>query len=287
MGDTAGEVTVKISVGQFAPSEDKDENLESIEALAVRARDDGARVLITPEASLFRPKQAGTLAVSDAAEPLDGPFVEALKGFSSEYGLLIAAGSYRPADDSHSATTSGRKVYNTQVIVDQGSLVAAYDKIHLYDAFSYRESDYIVPGEALPPVLEVGGVKIGFSTCYDLRFPELYRTFADRSVDVIAIGAAWARGILKEDHWLTLLRARAIENTAYVFASGDVGPRSIGRSVIFDPLGMQLSEGGDLDPVVLTAGVSHDRIRRVRESLPALRHRRALTARLPEENHVY
>jgi predicted amidohydrolase len=267
---------MKISVGQFAPSENKAENLDSIRALATQARDDGSRVLITPEASLFRPKTAGTLAVVDAAEHFDGPFVQTLKEFSSEYGLLIASGSYRPAEGAPGHSDSPAKVYNTQVIVDQGQLVASYDKLHLYDAFAYRESDYIVAGDSLPPVLEIEGVKIGFSTCYDLRFPELFRTFADRSVDVMAIGAAWARGILKEDHWMTLLRARAIENTAYVFASGEVGPRSIGRSAILDPLGVQLAEGGDMNPVVLTEEVSQDRIRRVREMLPSLLHRKTL-----------
>src|SRR5699024_6722779 len=96
-----------------------------------------------------------------------------------------------------------------------------YDKVHLYDAFKFQESEYLHPGAELPPVIEIDGVKVGFAICYDLRFPELFRTLTDRGAEVICVSAAWIAGNLKETHWLTLLRARAIENTSYVFASDD------------------------------------------------------------------
>jgi predicted amidohydrolase len=263
---------MKMSVAQFAPTDDKSQNIETIRMLAARASAENSRILVAPEASLFHPKQPSTQEVIDAAEPLDGPFVTALAEISAEYGLLIAAGSYRPA----SGDTGGGKVYNTQVILDRGTLRASYDKLHLYDAFMYRESDYIVPGNDLPPVLDVDGFKIGFSTCYDLRFPEMFRHFADQSVDVLVNGAAWVRGILKEEHWMTLLRARAIENTAYVFGSGDAGPRSVGRSVIYDPLGVQLADAGEMSPTIITAEVTRSRIDEVRKTVPSLQHRRSL-----------
>src|ERR1017187_6018232 len=114
------------------------------------------------------------------------------------------------------------RVYNTTVGYDsQGSLTAAYRKIHLFDALGYRESQVVAPGGE-PLVARLGGLTIGFLTCYDVRFPELARTLAARGADLLVIPAAWASGLFKEEHWSTLVRARAIENTVWVAASSQV-----------------------------------------------------------------
>ena len=128
-----------------------------------------------------------------------------------------------------------------------GGVIAAYRKIHLYDAFSFVESDSVAPGQAGPPVIEIDGVPVGFATCYDLRFPELFRVLQSGGAQVLALASAWVKGPLKEEHWLTLLRARAIENTCYVVAADQSGRAGIGRSAAFDPFGLPLLDLGNAD----------------------------------------
>lgn len=262
--------SLKISVGQFDALEDKQHNLAAITKLAEAAAEEGSRVLIVPEGAMYH-RESATIAEGVAnAEAIDGPFVNHIRELSKRHGLFIAAGMSkigRGADE-------GKRAINVLLLVDAGEIVEEYEKIHLYDAFSMRESDSVVPGDGLPPVVDIDGVKVGFAICYDLRFPELFRVLADRGAEVIALSAAWVRGVLKEEHWLTLLRARAIENTCYVFASDEASGVSVGRSVIFDPLGVQLGDAGEQKLALITATASADRVRAVRGVVPSLRHRR-------------
>lgn len=261
---------LKISVGQFDALEDKQHNIEAITELAAQAAREGARVLIVPEGAMYHRNTASVAEGVRNAETLDGPFVKHIRELSAEHGLFIAAGMSkigRGADE-------GVRAANTLLLVDKGEVVDEYEKIHLYDAFSMTESDSVVPGDSLPPVLEIDGVKVGFAICYDLRFPELFRVLADQGAEVIALSAAWVRGVLKEDHWLTLLRARAIENTCYIFASDEASSVSVGRSVIFDPLGVQLGDAGEEKLALITAVAKSERVAAVREVVPSLRHNR-------------
>ncbi|RGE19182.1 carbon-nitrogen hydrolase family protein [Leucobacter sp. wl10] len=268
---------MQISVGQFPAVEDKSANLVAVRTLAERAAAAGSRVLLLPEMAMYHRVAATAAEGVAAAEDHSGPFATEILRLSREYGLFIAAGMSKrlPGEPN-----PGRAL-NVLLLVDGGEIVAEYEKIHLYDAFAVKESDSITPGDALPPVLEIDGVRVGFAICYDLRFPELFRLLVDQGAEVLAISAAWARGIVKEDHWLTLLRARAIENTAYVFASDEVSVKSVGRSAIFDPLGLQLGDAGEQDLALVTAMVSLERLSAVRAMLPSLANRRvAVEARV-------
>ncbi|WP_240423222.1 carbon-nitrogen hydrolase family protein [Leucobacter sp. wl10] len=268
---------LQISVGQFPAVEDKSANLVAVRTLAERAAAAGSRVLLLPEMAMYHRVAATAAEGVAAAEDHSGPFATEILRLSREYGLFIAAGMSKrlPGEPN-----PGRAL-NVLLLVDGGEIVAEYEKIHLYDAFAVKESDSITPGDALPPVLEIDGVRVGFAICYDLRFPELFRLLVDQGAEVLAISAAWARGIVKEDHWLTLLRARAIENTAYVFASDEVSVKSVGRSAIFDPLGLQLGDAGEQDLALVTAMVSLERLSAVRAMLPSLANRRvAVEARV-------
>ena len=118
-----------------------------------------------------------------------------------------------------------------------GAATAAYRKIHLYDSFGYRESDRLSGGPTEAVVVEIAGWQVGLMTCYDLRFPELARALVDAGAEVIVVPAAWLPGERKVDHWRTLVRARAIENTVFVVAAGQPGPRYTGHSMVGDPLG--------------------------------------------------
>ena len=257
---------MRIAVSQFDPGTDPAANAAHLVAEAARAAADGAALLLAPEGSLVSFLQDPTAPVR-AAQPLDGPFVAALAAASAEHGIAIAVGTFVPDLDS-------ARVHNTLVVLFGGAIAAAYRKVHLYDAFSFVESDTVSPGDRPPPVVHIDGVAVGFATCYDLRFPELFRVLNAGGAQVLAIASAWVRGPLKEEHWLTLLRARAIENVCYVVAADQIGRAGIGRSAAFDPFGLPLLDLGVASPGYAIVDVDPQRVAQVREMLPAGRHTR-------------
>jgi predicted amidohydrolase len=257
---------VGMAVAQFAPSADRDANLATIGRLARTAASRGARLVVVPEYSSAFSDPLGPELVA-AGEDLDGPFVRGLGALARELGVHVVAGMVEAVD--------GRRVANTLIAVDpSGSLVARYRKLHLYDAFGQRESDWVAPGEIVPPeTFEVDGLVVGLQTCYDLRFPEVSRWLVDAGVDVIAAPAEWVRGPLKEAHWRTLVTARALENTVYVVAADQTPPIGVGTSMIVDPMGVEIATLGEVEDVAV-AWVSRERIDRAREKNPALQLRR-------------
>jgi predicted amidohydrolase len=257
---------MRIAVAQFEPTDDPAANGSTLTQLAARAADGGARLLLAPEGSITDFLTSPAHTVRDA-QPLDGPFVSAVRQASQRHQIAVAAGTFVPAE------TPG-KVTNTLVVVDRGSLRAAYRKIHLYDAFSFVESETVVAGTEAPPVLDFDGVSVGFATCYDLRFPELFRALRSSGADVLALASAWVVGPGKEEHWLTLLRARAIENTAYAVAADQVGRKGIGRSAGFDPFGLPLLDLGTAAPTVGFIDIEPARVVEVRKMLPSGEQRR-------------
>ena len=257
---------MRIAITQFDPGPDPAANADHLVAAAGRAASDGAGLLLAPEGSLVSFLEDSGAPVR-AAQALDGPFVSALADASARHGITIAAGTFVPDPQSP-------RVHNTLVVLQGGRLAAAYQKVHLYDAFSFVESDSITAGSATPPIVDIGGLKVGFATCYDLRFPELFRVLQAGGAEVIAIASAWVRGPLKEEHWMTLLRARAIENVCYVVAADQVGRAGIGRSAAYDPFGLHLLDLGVAAPGYATVEVSAGRVIEVRGILPAARHTR-------------
>ena len=258
--------TLPIAVAQFAPTADTAVNLESIQQLVATASARGARVLVFPEySSYFVDPFDGSLA--ENAQQLDGPFVQALTRLAGRHDVTIVAGLLERASD-------GERVRNTAVAVDATGLVAHYRKLHLYDAFGQRESDWVEPGEpAEPQTFELGGLRFGLMTCYDLRFPEVGRLLVDAGADVFLVPAEWVRGPLKEHHWRTLLHARAIENTVFVAAADHPPPLGVGNSLVVDPQGVELAAVGTSTDVAV-AHLDVGAIERVRRVNPALALRR-------------
>ncbi len=257
---------VRVTIGQVEVSADHAANLVAVESVFRDAARVGADLLVLPEyAAAFDPYGTGP----EHAEPLDGPFVTTLRRLARRHGLAVVAGTLVPG-------AGPARAVNAVVGVDAGgALVGVYRKVHLYDAFGHRESERLEPGDpAAPPLLlRVGGLTFGVMTCYDLRFPESARRLVDAGADVLVVPAAWAAGPLKADHWRTLARARAIENTAVVLAVGQAGAGVTGRSLLVGPdgqVGIELGERAelrtaDLDPAALAA---------VRERNPSLANRR-------------
>ncbi|WP_314452484.1 carbon-nitrogen hydrolase family protein [uncultured Microbacterium sp.] len=258
--------TVGVAVAQFAPVASRAANLDHIANAAHTGAERGARVVVFPEySSYFVDPFDDTLAAN--AEDLDGPFVAALTVLAGELDAVIVAGLLEKADD-------GRRVRNAVVAVGADGIRAVYRKLHLYDAFGQRESDWVEPGEIAPPeTFEVAGLRFGLMTCYDLRFPEVARTLADAGVDVALVPAEWVRGPLKEHHWRTLLHARAIENTFFVAAADHPPPLGVGHSMIVDPQGVTVAQVGTSTDLAV-AHIDPDAIARVRRVNPALQLRR-------------
>jgi deaminated glutathione amidase len=270
-----------VSVVQTAPTPDAAENLTAIIHAVDGAAAAGSRLVVLPEeAMLLASDVEGDLAAVVAeAWPR---FLAGLSELALRHGLWIIAGGYEPSGSP--------RPFNTLVVVDdRGAVAATYRKLHLYDAFAYRESDYVTPGSDVPPVVMIDGVAIGLINCYDIRFPELARDLVDRGADVLSVSAAWVAGPRKEDHWVTLVRSRAIENTCWVLAAGSASAECVGTSMLVDPLGV---ERGTLPPTgtgTLSGLVSLDVTAQVREKLPALANRRLRTtvAVLADDAHPH
>jgi len=245
---------------------------EAIEQAAA----DGAGLVVLPEPAA---------PARGVPQTWDGHVFEAVLGEAAARGrITVVAGLWeRPASATGpagggpaEALAAGNLAYSAVTVVGpDGRTVARYDKLHLYDAFSARESDSYLPGQQAPPVVGIPGsrLRLGVMTCYDLRFPEVARDLAVRGAHVIAVPAAWAAGPLKEEHWSVLLRARALENTAYLAAAGRTPPGHIGRSAVVDPLGVVLAEAGE-EPAQASAHLSWQRLEAVRSRLPVLDQRR-------------
>ena len=256
-----------VAVAQFAPGNDKEANLVAVRDLATEAAGLGAKLVVFPEYSSHFVPALGPESVK-AAEALDGPFATAVGALAKVLGIHIVAGLLEQ-------TASGDRVSNTVIAMDpHGERVAKYRKLHLYDAFGQKESDWVVPGEIEPPeTFTVGGVRVGLQTCYDLRFPEATRRLVDAGADIVAVPSEWVRGPLKEHHWRTLVIARALENTIYMLAADHAPPVGVGNSMVVDPMGVELVTIGETTDVAVTQ-VSPARLAEVRRVNPALSLRR-------------
>ena len=261
---------MRIALCQIPVSPDPVVNLSRARAAMDEAARGGAELAVFPEATMAR---FGS-DLRAAAEPLDGPFCAGLAAACTATGVAAVAGVFEPAPDG--------RVYNTAVAFSgSGSLVASYRKLHLFDALGQRESDLVAPGSA-PVIASLAGVPVGLQICYDIRFPELSRSLAADGAPLLTVSAAWQAGLFKEEHWVTLLRARAIEITVWIAAAGQVpdpdspptrAPTGVGRSMLIDPLGVVRADLGP-SPGVQVADADIGLVETVRGTLPSLANRR-------------
>jgi predicted amidohydrolase len=261
---------------QFVAGPDKSENIERMAPLVARAAARGATLVLLPEKWNA---VADGLELARYAERLDGgETVDALAGWAREHRIDLICGSI-----AIEGAGSGPGVGNVSIaFAPDGTVAASYTKIHLFDVdvggIVYRESDGTAPGSD-PVVAELAGVPVGLTVCYDLRFPELYRELTDRGALVLSVPANFTL-LTGMAHWETLLRARAIENQAFVLAAdqhgdpGGYGMPRYGNSMIVDPWGTVIARSGPDGDGVIVAELDLAEQRRIRRSLPALEHRR-------------
>ncbi|HET6625350.1 MAG TPA: carbon-nitrogen hydrolase family protein [Nocardioidaceae bacterium] len=260
---------LNIALVQKASGLDPQQNREQLgftmDALGAAHAEDSLGLVLFPEAYACDFGPPGT-DISEHAEDLDGPFVKSMTFYADEYAGTLVAGMFERSGDP-------ARPYNTLVVAGREGVEATYRKIHLYDSFGYKESDRLLAGDLEPVLVDVGGIRVGLMTCYDLRFPELARQLVTRGAELLVVPAAWVAGDRKVDHWRTLVKARAIENTVYVAAAAQPGPRYCGHSMIVDPFGDVLVEAADGEETV-EATVERRVVEKARSQNPSLANRR-------------
>jgi len=274
-----GDVTIFAAI-QMASGPQMTANLLLAGQLIGEAASRGARFIVLPENfGLMGVTEQDKLEVAEQAG--DGPMQEFLAENARRYGVWICGGTVPLASPEPGRVFAASLIYN-----DRGQQVARYDKIHLFDVAlpdadeRYNESETIKPGDHTVVVDTPFGA-VGMAVCYDLRFPELFRELVDKGAEIIVVPAAFTDQTGKA-HWDVLVRARAIENLAYVVAAAQGGYHVNGRttyghSMIVDPWGAVIDEADDHKPGVVAGETHLDCLRRVRQSFPVLQHRRLLS----------
>lgn len=264
---------LKVAVAQFPGSNDIAQNKKYIVDLCRQAAEEKAELLVFPEAAMCA-FSSPLEELKEVATKHAASFIQFMQDLVKEHGFAIVVGVLSPSE-----VADDERVVNQLIAIGaDGEIISRYTKVHLYDAFKFKESDKVQPGAIYPDhreltLFDLKGFKIGLVNCYDLRFPELSRKLAVAGADILSISAAWLAGPYKEMHWETLSRARAIENTCYVLACGQTAPKNCGQSMIIDPMGAILSGAGE-EPGLITRTLSKKRIDEVRQILPCLENRR-------------
>ncbi len=275
---------MRVAAVQLNSTPDFNRNLERADRFTRAAAADGAQLVVLPEkwSSIGRGE-----ALHAGAQTLDGPAIGWARDVARELGIDLVAGSISECPPGEP------RLRNTCVHVGpDGDIHASYRKVHMFDVVVegtvYDESAHEEPGDELSVSATAGGVQLGLSICYDIRFPELYRILAIRGARVFTVPAAFTVPTTR-DHWEVLLRARAIEDQAFVIAANQIGEhepgmRSGGRSMIVDAWGLVLARAADAEGHIV-ADLDLAAQERIRRELPALANRRPTAYSWPVEVH--
>ena len=261
-----------VALVQMRSSENKEENLKASVDFISKAADRNASLICFPEFQMaFSPlKQSPKDLANNVAEFIDGGnFVSALCRSAKRNKIGVIATVYERNKNKNEF-----KVYDTAVIINnEGRITSVYRKLHLYNALGFRESDKLIQGNVIEKPVSTSVGNIGLMICYDIRFPEMSRILTVNGADILVVPSAWVYGIMKEDHWRTMIMARAIENGSYIIAPDQVGNIFSGRSMVADPFGTVLLDMGDKQGMDVVE-IDKSRVMKVRESLPLLKNRR-------------
>ncbi len=258
-------------LAQMAASGDPAVNLEQAETAILKAEKRyHPDFIVFPEVYMSHfPNGTDRKTCLATAETLDGPFVTGMRKLAAEHHLWMVFGMNERVEDPEDDRN-----YNTTVMINSGGeLVGCYRKTHLFDAFGFRESRNIKPGDRLFEPVETPFGKIGLFVCYEVRFPELARDQTAKGADLIIMPTAWMRGDLKSLHFRALVTARAVENTVFMLACNQCGRDCIGESVAVDPMGVPIACGNEREDLI-PCYVDTDRIAEVRTKLPSYKDRR-------------
>jgi deaminated glutathione amidase len=269
---------------QCTAGPDPEANLKEVAGLIPRAREQGAELIMTPEASNLI--ESGRRRRDKARREADDPFLAGMRDLARETGAWLLLGSLVIDPSGEPGADPGEeRLANRSFLIDPaGAIVARYDKIHMFDidlpgGESYRESNAYRPGDSTV-VADTPWGRLGMTVCYDVRFPHLYRALAQAGADFLAVPSVFTVPTGRA-HWHVLLRARAIENGCFVFAPAQWGEhtggrKSYGHSLIVDPWGEVLADGGE-ETGIVTARIDPAQIAEARRMVPSLQHDRGFT----------
>lgn len=258
----------KIALVQFKADVDKYKNLKKITKYVFDAAKRGAKLCAFPEFMMcYTPSSQSPKDLANLAETITGEFVSTLSKTAKQNSIQVVGTIYEKSPMVN-------RVYDTSFLINEnGKVVSKYRKIHLYDALGMKESKKLYAGSHISkPIKTTVGI-IGMMICYDLRFPEMARTLTSAGSEFLVVPSAWVKGEMKEEHWVTINRTRAIENGCYVIAPDQVGNIYCGRSLVIDPYGKILLDMKKKEGIGIV-DVSRERIKQVREKLPLLKNRR-------------
>ncbi|MPZ06670.1 MAG: amidohydrolase [Nitrososphaeraceae archaeon] len=259
----------RIAVVQMKSDTDKNKNLAQSRDYIKEAHYKKAQIVCFPEFQMgFSPSDQKPIELSGISETVvTGNFVKSLGQCAKENGIEIISTIYEKARTKN-------KVFDSALAIRRdGVVMARYRKIHLYDALGFRESDKFLAGNNIEKPFQFAAAKIGLMICYDIRFPEMSRILSVQGAEFLVIPSAWVHGIMKEEHWQTFLKARAIENGVFVIAPDQIGNIYSGRSMIVDPFGTVLLDMGNKEGMEVVELDKSD-IMKVRGKLPLLKNRR-------------
>jgi predicted amidohydrolase len=264
----------RIAIVQMRSSEDKQENLDKSIKFVAEAAAQSARLVCFPEFQMaFSPGSQSAAELAEIAETVKGNFVSRIAAAAKKNRIGVVATIYEKSGKPN-------RVYDTAVIINQtGKVSAVYRKLHLYNALGFKESKKLAPGKSITRPAKTGAGNVGLLICYDLRFPELSRILTVKGANVLVAPSAWVAGEMKEEHWQTMVKARAIENGSYVIAPDQLGNIYCGRSMAVDPFGVVLVDMGQHEGVEVV-DIDGSRVQKIRKSLPLLKNRRTDVYRL-------
>ena len=260
--------SMKIGVVQFKASTNKENNLKKIISFISKASSKNATLCAFPEFMMFYTNSSqSSTQLAKLAETINGKFVSAISNASKENRIQVIGSFYEKSRKKN-------RVYDTSFIINEsGEIISTYRKIHLYDALGFRESDKMIPGSKIAKPVATSIGKVGMMICYDLRFPEMSRLLAVAGSEVLVAPSAWVKGKMKEEHWISINKTRAIENGCYVIAPDQVGNIYCGRSLVVDPFGKVLLDMKKKQGISFV-DIDLKKIHETRKILPLLQNRR-------------
>ena len=258
----------KVAIVQFKASTNKNNNLKKILSYINKASKKGAELCAFPEFMMFyTPSSQSSSKLSSLAETINGNFVTTIAQAAKKSSIQVVGTFYEKSRKKN-------RVYDTSFIINKfGKVVSTYRKIHLYDAMGFKESNKMTPGSKIVKPTKTSVGKIGMLICYDLRFPEMSRTLAAAGSEILVVPSAWVKGEMKEEHWVTINKTRAIENGCYVVAPDQVGNIYCGRSLVVDPFGRILLDMKKRQGFSVV-NISLNQVKKIRKILPLLKNRR-------------
>lgn len=260
-----------VAIVQMRSSENKMENLElSVDFIREAAKKKSSMICFPEFQMAYSPVSVSANQLSEKAESVNGGnFIGTLRKAAKANKISIISTIYEKNDSGFD-----NRVYDTAVLIDNnGEISSVYRKLHLYDALGFKESDKMMAGNMIEKPAKTSVGNLGLMICYDIRFPEMSRILTMKGANILVSPSAWVHGIMKEEHWQTLLKARAIENGLYIIAPNQIGNIFSGRSMIVDPFGIVLLDMGNREGMEVVE-IDKSRVQKVREVLPLLKNRR-------------